>query len=229
MPDATPGDFAREYATTRGRITELVAGLSDDDAAVVVPACPAWTVKDLLAHLVGVPADLVARRNPGGDTQAWVDAQVAERRPRPVENLLAEWGEIGPQFEGLIERKPALFAGLLYDQVAHEHDLRGALGQPGARDTEALRLSMNVECEQLTTDLHRLDLPAVRLSANGGTWLAGEGEPGLTIDTDLFEVFRLLGSRRSDRQMRAAPWQGEFDRFLPALSHMPLPIHDLVE
>jgi uncharacterized protein (TIGR03083 family) len=224
-----PADFAREYEATRARITALVADLTASDAQGIVPACPDWTVKDLLAHLVGVPSDLVARRNPTEPVQAWVDAQVEARRDVPVAGLLAEWDEVGPTFAGLIERKPALFAGLLYDVVAHEHDLRGALGRPGARDSEALRLSMITECEQLTADLTRLDLPAVLLRAGDDEWIAGSGEPELAIDTELFELFRLLGSRRSVAQMGAAPWEGDLDRFLPALAHMPLPTADLVE
>ena len=87
---------------------------------------------DLCAHLVGVPAALVARDNPPpGDNQPWVDRQVADRADRSVAELLDEWDAVGPAFEGLMRKLPHAFGGLVYDAVAHEHDLRGALGRPG--------------------------------------------------------------------------------------------------
>ena len=39
----------------------------------------------------------------------------------------------------------------------------------------------------------------------------------------------LLGSRRSLAQLRAYPWQGDLDRYLPGIAHMDLPASDLVE
>jgi Mycothiol maleylpyruvate isomerase N-terminal domain len=89
-PQATASDLAAAYGTTRARITALLAD-GQGHANTPVPACPAWTVSDLCAHLAGVPADLVARRKPGADIQAWVDGHVAERKARPVAELLAEW------------------------------------------------------------------------------------------------------------------------------------------
>jgi hypothetical protein len=45
----------------------------------------------------------------------------------------------------------------------------------------------------------------------------------------VFEMIRLTGSRRSQNQLLAYPWQGEIERILPLLSHMELPLHDIVE
>jgi hypothetical protein len=63
---------------------------------------------------------------------------------------------------------------------------------------------------------------------------AGEGQPALTLDLGdrrdgVFVLFRLLGARRSRRQLDEYPWRGDLERFLPALAHMPLPAADLVE
>ena len=108
----------------------LLADVDESAAATVVPSCPEWTVHDLCAHLVGVPAALVARDNPPpGDNQPWVDRQVADRADRSVGELLDEWDAVGPAFEGLMRKLPHAFGGLVYDAVAHEHDLRGALGR----------------------------------------------------------------------------------------------------
>jgi uncharacterized protein (TIGR03083 family) len=119
-------DYAEEYAAARARVRTLLADGDAATAATVVPSCPDWTVHDLCAHLVGVPAALVARDNPPpGDNQRWVDRHVAERADRTLVELLDEWDEVGPGFEALMRKLPRAFGGLVYDAVAHEHDLRG--------------------------------------------------------------------------------------------------------
>ena len=47
-------DYADEYAAARASVRSLLADADDDMAHLVVPSCPAWTVHDLCAHLVGV-------------------------------------------------------------------------------------------------------------------------------------------------------------------------------
>jgi len=230
---ATPAELAFEYGAARQRMADLVTA---DDAVrdIRVPACPEWTVHALCSHVTGIAADLVGRRNPGADVQAWVDAQIADRADRPTVDVIAEWNEVGPAFEELIERKPAGFGGLLYDLIAHEHDLRHAIGVPGARDTPGLRAAMEMERAMLERDLVAHDLPAVRLAAGGYELLAGTGPVTLELDLGeredgVFELFRMLGSRRSRAQLEAHAWRGDLARFLPALAHMPLPDADLVE
>jgi uncharacterized protein (TIGR03083 family) len=230
---ATPSDLAVAYGATRARITTLLAD-GQRHAGTIVPACPDWTVADLCAHLAGVCADLVARRNPSGDTQAWVDGQVADRQGRPVAELLDEWATASPSFERLIEAKPAGFAGLLYDVVAHEHDLRHALRQPGMRDDPAVVMAMDVGVNILERDLATHGLGAVSLRTADKTWTAGAGEAELLIDMrnqphGTWTLLRLLGSRRSEAQLLAAPWVGPARTFLPALAHMALPPTDVDE
>lgn len=229
-PMNDPATLAREYGAARVRMSELAVGAG----GVFIPACPDWTVHALCSHVTGIATDLSARRGPGADVQAWVDAQIESRSSLPLADVLAEWAEVGPTFEELIERKPAAFGGLLYDLVAHEHDLRHALGAPGARDSDGLVAATEMGRAMLERDLAAHHLPAVRVTIGPTTVTAGEGEPGLTLDLrdhpePLFELFRLLGSRRSRRQLFALPWQGDLEQFLPALVHMSLPQDDLVE
>lgn len=232
--DVLTHPMAVAYRATRARITELTTGLDDASADSIVPACPDWTVRQLCSHLAGVCADLVAGNRPTGDVQAWVDAQVEARDDRSVAELLAEWNAAGPAFEQLVVDRPKGYAGLLYDIVAHEHDLRAVLGRPGARDSDGVRLSLDIVMATLARDLLASELPAVRVISDDGEWRAGDGEPALTLDLTgqadgTWQLLRALGSRRSAAQLRALPWVGDLDRHLPALAHQPLPVTDLVE
>ena len=225
--------LAAEYGATRSRIRSLLSGISDSTAATTVPSCPDWSVVDLCAHLAGVCADLAAQRGPTGDTQAWVDAQVSDRRGRTVDSLLDEWDTAGPAFEKLIEARPGSMGGLLYDIVAHEHDARGALGMPGERSTIGVLASVDIMRAMLDRDLAAHGLGGVRLATPRHEWVAGTGEVELTLRLDgddaEWELMRMIGSRRTLDQVLGAPWQGDVARFLPGLAHLPLPRNDLSE
>ena len=224
-------DYADEYAACRGRVRALLADCDEGTASRVVPTCPDWTVRDLCAHLAGVAAALVARDNPAGDVQVWVDRLVAERADRSVPALLDEWDEVGPGFEALMRARPASFGGLTYDAVAHEHDLCGAVGRPGDRDSDGVVASLEILAAMVERDLAaKGPVPGtIRLRSGERSWVIGRGAPEVAIDAPAWELMRLLGSRRSRRQVLAAGWVGDVEPFLPAIAHLPLPAHDIEE
>ena len=224
-------DHADEYAACRARVRALLADCDDRVAARVVPTCPDWTVRNLCAHLTGVAAALVARDNPAGDVQVWVDRLVAERAGRSVSTILDEWDDVGPAFEALMRARPASFGALTYDAVAHEHDLRGALGRPGDRTSDGVEASVEILVAMVRRDLAATGpVPGtIRLRSGARSWVIGRGEPEVGIDASMWELMRLLGSRRSRRQVLAAGWVGDIEPFLPAIAHLPLPEHDIDE
>ena len=72
----TREDGAAAYVAVRERMTELVRPTSSEELARQVPACPDWSVQDLLAHAVGVAVDVAARRIEGAGSDPWTAAQV---------------------------------------------------------------------------------------------------------------------------------------------------------
>ena len=59
--------------------------------------------------------------------------------------------------------------------------------------------------------------------------VVGEGEVQLELATEPFECLRLLGSRRTVEELRAAPFVGDLDRYLPGIVHMDVPSSSLME
>jgi hypothetical protein len=53
------------YRQSRIRIIEIVRTLEDEALTTRAPGCPAWSVRELLAHLTGVAADVRAQRLDG--------------------------------------------------------------------------------------------------------------------------------------------------------------------
>jgi uncharacterized protein (TIGR03083 family) len=221
--------LAGEYLAARERMQALAQDLDAAQAALVVPACPAWSVKDLLAHVTGIAADLGAGRRPDGDTQAWVDRQIAERSSVPLADVVEEWAQVAPQFEAMIAERPSRLWGLTYDTVVHEHDLRNAIHRPGARDSSGVQVAAELGLALVDMDLRRLGLPAFRARFADREVVAGEGDVQLELTADAFECLRLLGSRRTVDEVRAAPFVGDLDLYLPGLAHMDMPTASLEE
>jgi uncharacterized protein (TIGR03083 family) len=204
----TLGDL---YRAGRERVTDLVSPLGRSEAARVVPACPAWSVKDVVAHLAGICDDIVAGRLDGVATEAWTAAQVAARHERTLTEVLAEWERLAPQVEAAIDQFGRSGEQLLTDLVTHEHDLRHALGRPGAQDCPGIHLAarfvVEVGMERAFADA---GVGPVEVRAGERTWLvAGEGDPTVTLTTTPFEVVRAFTGRRSDAQISAMGWSDD--------------------
>ena len=85
----------------------------------------------------------------------------------------------------------------MIDVASHEQDIRGAVGQPGARDTEVIREMSG----WLVTGL-RPPVP-MRVTFEDTQILIGpDGEPVLGLTTTRYEAFRWRMGRRSRGQLR---------------------------
>jgi uncharacterized protein (TIGR03083 family) len=221
--------LAGEYGAARARVRALLEDIDERAARRRVAACPAWTVADLLAHLTGLAVGYGGGRVPHGERQAWLDGLVTERRGSVVADVLDEWEDASGPMEQAIGAGPQRLWPLVYDVIAHEHDLRNALGCPGERDGTAVALGLRLGLRITERDLARHDLTAIRVLADGEELVAGPDPVGLTLEASTFEAFRLLGSRRTLAEMRAAAFTGDLERYLPGLVHMPLPVESLEE
>jgi uncharacterized protein (TIGR03083 family) len=196
-------DYARCYREFRGRVRALVDGLDDDQLEMIAPATPEWRLRDIVAHLAGIPADVLAGNLEGVGTDAWTAEQVEARRDLPFAEVLRQWEEAGAAVEGLLPKFPeAAVRQMLADATTHEQDIRGALGQPGARDVDALAVGFVFMTGGVSTPL--------RFETDAGTFPAGpNGEPIATVCAERFELFRAMTGRRTYDQIRAYEWDGE--------------------
>jgi hypothetical protein len=83
-------DWAQLYRDHVDAVGAMAADLTDDELATTVPGTPAWTVRDVIAHLAGCPADMISGRMDGAPTPAWTERHVGERTGLPVADLVAE-------------------------------------------------------------------------------------------------------------------------------------------
>jgi len=166
------------YRGIRERVTEVLAG-RDDVAGTPVFACPEWTVKDTIAHVAGVCDDIITGNIDGVATDPWTAAQVAKRKDRALAEILDEWNEKGPQVDPLVPFFPGRVGSqLILDTTTHEHDIRHAIGVPGAKDSEAVQIGVRMLVEVgLFAGVTKRGLPPLEVVAGDQRWVVGTGEP----------------------------------------------------
>ncbi len=235
------------YRDGHQRVAALLEDASDEDLAMHVPACPDWTVHDLVAHLVGVAGDTVrgeffplapiAWRVPDAarDLERWTAGHVAPRNGAKLAHLLREWRDRAAQLELALRRGDGfadgaqvwVYSAPVADLAVHLQDLREALGRPGDEDAPVTRLGFAVYRSWLGTRLIERGLPALLLTDGQRSWTVGEGDPQATLTAPRLELFRTISGRRGAARIRGYAWEGEPDPYLPVLAPYPLPDDDL--
>ncbi len=221
--DSEKPDLAWMYRDTRQRLSDLVAGLDTEAHGTLVPACPGWAVRDVLAHLTAIPEDALAGRLVGLPDEEFTASQIARFADVPVAEILTRWSASAPGFEEVVqafEIWPAVI-----DVASHEQDIRGALGLAGARQCAAIRQTAPLLAS-------RLDLPVpVRIVTEHGDYRVGaaDGRPVLTLSTSEFELFRWRMGRRSPAQLAAMDWSGDPFAILGKLTVFGPATSDIVE
>ena len=197
MTGVTPSGLGDRYLETRHRVDRLLRGLPDERWLLPVPACPGWRVRDVVAHLYGNIEDGAAGRITGPPDAALTGEQVERHRAAPPELLLDRWAEAAPLMADAIDRS-SLWPALI-DAVTHEHDLRHALDQPGARDEEVVGAIAGVLAEGMASSV-----PAVRVDLGDTTY--GPVDADLVLATTSFELMRSRLGRRTRAEVAALDW-----------------------
>jgi uncharacterized protein (TIGR03083 family) len=223
-------DFVEVHRQGRERVLELAEGLDDAAASTVVRACPQWTVKDVYAHMVGVPADILAGRLEGVATDPWTARQVAERADRSLQEVCAELIELGPAFDEVLAAfGESMDTRLFVDQWSHEQDVRGTVQRPGGRDVPVVGWAVGKMLGGFGHGWSDRGLPTVRVVGSSDEWLLGEGAPALTLTTSDFELARALVGRRSRDEFLHMGWDGDASAVVDHLHAFPFAESDLRE
>ncbi len=238
IPDATTA-----YRIVYERLDALLRGRGDVES-LPVPACPGWSIRETVAHLVGVAQDVVSLNVENKAADSWTQAQVERLAGHSLDDLLDQWGHTIDSVASTLAMAPELSARqLVFDALTHEHDIRAALSESGSRTGD---LTFQVALGFVTTMgdqfIRQGRLPTLELTTPTiGTVQLGppDSERGqLALQLSDFEALRSFGGRRSVRQLLALPWRGDpapvlpaFTKLLPAFTNDGVrpPSHDLFE
>jgi uncharacterized protein (TIGR03083 family) len=200
------------YRACRENIISLLRK-RPETANVVVPACPDWTVQDLVAHLLGICTNTLKSL---GEPQA----------PRPagkpaLSDLLDEWAWKGQRSEELLAASGQWFGPLVLDVFTHELDLRSAIDEPAPDDHPAYPGALNIALGGLSSSVQARGLPPLRFEISAADWSGGAGGSVATVRAQPYDMYRSATGRRSHRQISELSWNVPADPWLPAFAWGP--------
>ncbi len=118
-------DLGTAYRSARLEITRLA---TSHDESRRVPATPAWTIHDVVAHVAGVIEDGRNGNFAGAPGESWTAAQVERGRDKSLDMLHGEWQAGASAFEALLTSGSAPWHSVA-DVVSHQADLAQACGE----------------------------------------------------------------------------------------------------
>ena len=205
------------YGAVRERLDPLVRSGSPD---APVPSCPAWRVRDVVAHLTGLCEDWVDHRIDGYGSSEWTSAQISKLSGCGIEDVLDRWREAMTRFASLDDDPrmgpPARWA--FGDAVIHEADVRGAL-DAGRVPDDAVVLGLKAAIGRWRQVLREAGVRTLLLRSPDARewWLGTAGDPNsVVVEAPIYEVFRALAGRRSERQVREWNWTADPTQYLTA-------------
>jgi hypothetical protein len=220
-------NHAQSYVAIRSRLVDALEQLSPEQLAAVVPACPVWSVHELLVHVASMPMAIVSGDVPDGpDPNPWIEGLIARHRSKSVTELVSWWHSDEPAVQGL-----AAHAGVLVlDLFVHESDLHGAIGSIGHRRAPELADQLSMSISTLATQISATNLAPVAIETELGQFVTSEGTPGWTLCVSAWDAHRILNSRRTATEIRAVPGSGDPESYLTLIDeHLPLPHASLGE
>jgi hypothetical protein len=216
-------DTGSLYERTRREFIATVAALSDEKLHAQVPATPAWSVRDALAHVVGLAGDLNAQRFPASDDvggTAWTNLQVERGRGRALGEVIAEWDREAPPFEdGLRVFGYETGSHFVADLHAHYQDVRNAIGRPADTDELTVRVALDHYLGFADEMLTKAEWGVLDLIVEGEARdLGASGPHRARLRAQPFELLRSVSGRRSARQIRALDWEGDAEDLIVLLA-----------
>lgn len=110
---------------------------------------------------------------------------------------------------------------LISDAVTHEHDLRGAVNRPDARDSEAMWIALNRNIRRFGKRIKDTEQPSVVVQCEGRHWQAGVLEPSVELEADRFELLRALTGRRTIQEVASLAWTGDSKPYIELVPSYP--------
>ena len=199
------------YRESQGRILSLV---NTSNANQPVEACPGWTVRDTIAHLLGVLTDFSAGKLEEASADSWSDGHIERVRNRTLADISTEWHVRANTTPGVFQK---LGAVLVADLVTHEFDIKQALGNVQGRDLPVVRTTALFYLEALDAVWRQEGIPPLRILTESNHLDIGGENPATSVEMSWWEIGRVVSGRRSIDQVKHLTWSGDAS---PWLDHL---------
>lgn len=210
-------DTWSHYSALRDHFIGLVRPLDEAQLDTLVPMCPAWTVKDVAAHVCGLNNDLTDGITEGLGSDQRTTHHVSLRSTKTIGDVCDEWLGYDSEMSAICERIPLWATRLAADLTVHLHDVQHALELPIDRDDRFTAVAADQYAgvfQQRVSDILGLGV-TVELT-NGARRDADRALPssGVTLRATPFDFLRSFTGRRSRHQVESLDWTGDPSRIL---------------
>lgn len=199
------------YRQSQGRILSLVNNANADSP---VPACPGWTVRDTIAHVLGTLVDITAGKIEDSASDDWSKGHIERTKNRSLSDLTAEWHVRSNTSPGIFQQYGAV---LVADLVTHEFDIKNAIGNSQGRDLQVVRTVALFYLNVLDQAWREDGIPSLRIFTETSALDIGGEHPEGSVEIGWWEISRVVSGRRSIDQVKAVTWS---DDPTPWLDHL---------
>jgi uncharacterized protein (TIGR03083 family) len=225
---ATSSDCGLVYEGLRQELIALMRAVPPDDLERPVPASPEWRVRDVLAHVAGLTADLNGGDLGLGDPEEWTAKQVERFRAGTIDDVVAAWDHEAETFEaGLRLFGYQVGNHFVGDLFVHLTDVQVALGRPVDRDGIAMWIALDWYLDSLDESLAEAHVGALAVESGPETRIVGPGDVSAGVTVEPFEMLRACAGRRTLAAIRSFAWSGDLDAFVGRLSRYETPTADV--
>lgn len=205
---------------------DICALVTEDNQHTVVPACPEWTLRDLIGHQVGELEDAHLGNLDDLGQSHWTAAQVARYAHYDLAGVKQAWDDL---ISDCGESFPEIAAATLPDYSIHMFDVRGAVGNTDGRESELVHTGFERFTGFVDGAFRAANVPALRIITGDTNVVLGDGDAQGELETTPFEFTRFVTGRRSLAQMRAMDWSTDPTPWLDHISFMAPRETDLIE
>ncbi len=197
------------YAQVRDELIAALVELDDAAASRIVPSCPDWTVKDVVAHVCGLNAEKLAGVQGSLGSDESTKRQVADRSKMTLGQVVDEWRSHAEPIAQLMADDQIVAASFLADLVIHVFDLAETLGQTTTAAAAATPLSAHRYVpllQERATD--RLGVALDVELTNGTSWPAPQpnADRHVSLTATPHDFLRSVTGRRTRSEVAALDW-----------------------
>jgi hypothetical protein len=229
--DTTPAgarDLGDIWKATWERIGSVLRDAPESVVDTPAPTVPGTTVGDVLTHLVETAT--AAADDSRTIAQAVLSRPAAQsNRATVLADLLADWDKAAALVHDRIDADPQFASAIITVAVMCEHDLRDAVGSPGARDDIAIKVALDELSGRFSDRVEAADLPPLRVTVEQWGTIIGAGRATSCVVADRFEFVRAMSGRRSAAEIVRWNWGVSPDAYLPVMSEVDLPTDEIHE
>lgn len=201
------------YEQIRDQMIGLVGSLDPPQLAQTVPLTPGWTIADVVAHVCGLNADVVAGAREGLGSDERTSHQVESRSGQSTQAICDEWLGYSDAMSQVIDETPLLGVRLAADLVVHLHDVQHALGASVDRESAGSVSGGRVYAGRTTARIVEATGVALTIDLDGERFEPAAGTdvnlPALVLQTTPYDFLRSVTGRRSRREVLALDWSDD--------------------